>query len=260
MTNESSKKNGKKKALIIGISRYDHNDEFSNLDFCENNANEIFSILKDQGYDVPAKALLVGRVEWTTMRDEIIDFFEDSSLKSDDVLFFFFSGHGHLGKNTSRTYLSTSEIDEASPMKRGILFDDLTTYINDSNSKRIIAVLDCCFNNKLEVIAGKAGEEKSAKTKKGEGMADRANSNMRKAVERLIRSGQGKCVIASSLEEQKSFKMKDQPYSTFTYFLIQGLRGANGESVDLNGYVTPELLSSYLNKKISELPKIFLFR
>jgi uncharacterized protein YjbI with pentapeptide repeats len=255
MVNESLKKNGKRKALIIGISKYDHNNKFSNLDFCENNANEIYSILKAQAYNVPANTLLVGRVEWTRMRDEIIDFFEDSTLKPDDILFFYFSGHGHLDKNTGHTYLSTSEIDPASPKKRGIPFEDLATYINDSNSERIIAVLDCCYSNALEV-AGKEGGEKSAKAEKDEEMADSANTNMRKAVEHLIRSGQGKCVLASSLEEQRSFKMKDQLYSTFTYFLIQGLRGANGESVDINGYVTLELLSSYVNKKIYELPTI----
>jgi uncharacterized protein YjbI with pentapeptide repeats len=257
MVNERPKKSGKRNALIIGISKYDHDDKFSNLDFCENNANEIYSILKAQGYNVPANALLVGRVKWTRMRDEIIDFFEDSTLKPDDILFFYFSGHGYLDKNTSRTYLSTSEIDPASPKKRGIPFDDLTTYINDSNSKRIIAVLDCYYSNALEMVAGRGeGKEKSAKAEKAEEMADIAHTNMRKAVEHLIRSGQGKCVLASSLEGQRSFKMKDQPYSTFTYFLIQGLRGANGESVDINGYVTLELLSSYVNKKIYELPTI----
>jgi uncharacterized protein YjbI with pentapeptide repeats len=257
MVNESPKKNGMSKALIIGISKYDHNNKFSNLDFCENNANEIYSILEAQGYKVPANALLVGRVEWTRMRDEIIDFFEDSTLKPDDTLFFYFSGHGLIDKNTDRTYLSTSEIDPASPKKRGIPFEDLTTYINDSNSERIIAVLDCCYSNAL-AIAGKdgGGGGKSAKAEKDEEMADSANTNMRKAVEHLIRSGQGKCVLASSLEEQRSFKMKDQPYSTFTYFLIQGLKGANGESVDINGYVTLELLSSYVNKKMYELPTI----
>jgi uncharacterized protein YjbI with pentapeptide repeats len=257
IVNESPKKNGKRKALIIGISKYNHNNKFSNLDFCENNANEIYSILKAQGYNVPGNALLVGRVEWTRMRDEIIDFFENSTLKPDDMLFFYFSGHGHLYKNTSRTYLSTSEIDPGSPKKRGISFEDLATYINDSNSKRIIAVLDCCYSNSLEAVAGIGGEkEKSAKAEKGEEMADRANTNMRKAIEHLIRSGQGKCILASSLEEQRSFKMKDQQYSTFTYFLIQALRGANGESVDINGDVTLELLSSYVNKKIYGLSTI----
>jgi uncharacterized protein YjbI with pentapeptide repeats len=257
MVNERPKNSGKRKALIMGISKYDHNDKFSNLDICENNANEIYSILKAQGYNIPANALLVGRVEWTRMRDEIIDFFEDNTLKPDDILFFYFSGHGYLDKNTSRMYLSTSEIDPVSPKKRGLPFDDLATYINDSNSKRIIAVLDCCYSNSLERVAGRGEEkEKSAKTEKAEEMADIANTNMRKAVEHLIRSGQGKCVLASSLEGQRSFKMKDQPYSTFTYFLIQGLRGANDESVDINGYVTLELLSSYVNRKIYELPTI----
>ena len=61
---ESFRKKGKRKALIIGISKYDHNDNFSNLDFCENNANEVYSVLNVQEYNVPANNLLVGRVEW----------------------------------------------------------------------------------------------------------------------------------------------------------------------------------------------------
>lgn len=253
-----TKKNGNRKALIIGISKYDHNNKFPDLDFCENDANEVYNILKAQGYDIPENALLVGRVEWSKMRDEIIDFFTDSTVKPDDTLFFYFSGHGYLDKNTSRTYLSTSEIDPKRPERRGIPFDELTTYVNLCNSERITTVLDCCYSGALE-ISGRGrkggGGEESAKPQEGEEMADSANTSMRKEVERLIKSGHGKCILASSLE-QRSFKMKDQPYSLFTYFLVQGLRGANGDSVDINGYVTLELLSSYVNKKIIELPKI----
>ncbi len=252
-----TKNNGNRKALIIGISKYDHNNKFPDLDFCENDANEVYNILKAQGYDIPENALLVGRVEWSKMRDEIIDFFTDSTVKPDDTLFFYFSGHGYLDKNTSRTYLSTSEIDPKRPERRGIPFDELATYVNLCNSERITTVLDCCYSSTLEISSRgrKGGEEESAKAQEGEEMADSANTNMRKAVERLIKSDQGKCILASSLE-QRSFKMKDQPYSLFTYFLVQGLRGANGDSVDINGHVTLELLSSYVNKKIIELPRI----
>ncbi len=34
-------RNGKRKALIIGVSKYDYNNKFSDLDFCENDANEV---------------------------------------------------------------------------------------------------------------------------------------------------------------------------------------------------------------------------
>jgi uncharacterized protein YjbI with pentapeptide repeats len=256
--NESPrKKNGKRKALIIGISKYDHNNKFQDLEFCENNANEVYNILKDQGYDIPANAMLVGREEWSKMRDEIIKFFTDRTLKPEDTLFFYFSGHGYLDRNTGRTYLSTSEIHPERPQSRGIPFDELTTYLNLSCSERIIAVLDCCYSGALEVHSeGKEAEDEYMKAEKGEEIASLANTNMARTVERLIKSEQGKYVLASSLEEQRSFGMKDQPYSLFTYFLIQGLKGANGESVDINGYVTTELLGSFVNKKILELDTI----
>jgi uncharacterized protein YjbI with pentapeptide repeats len=254
------KKNGERRALVIGISKYDHNNKFSYLDFCENDANAVYTILKAQGYDIGENAKLVGRVEWARMRDAIIDFFTDRGIKSEDTLFFYFSGHGYLDKNTGRTYLSTSEIDPGWPERRGITFEELTTYLNYSNSERIIAVLDCCYSGALEITGGKGGEEEqdesSAKAEKGEQIASLAEANMKRTLDRLIKSGQGRCVLASSLEEQKSFKMEGQQYSTFTYFLVQGLKGAEGESVDDNGYVTPELLGSYINKKMEELPKI----
>jgi uncharacterized protein YjbI with pentapeptide repeats len=256
--NESPrKKNGKRKALIIGISKYDHNNKFQDLEFCENDANEVYNILKDQGYDIPANAMLVGREEWSKMRDEIIKFFTDRTLKPEDTLFFYFSGRGYLDRNTGRTYLSTSETHPERPQSRGIPFDELTTYLNLSCSERIIAVLDCCYSGALEVHSeGKEAEDEYMKAEKGEEIASLANTNMARTVERLIKSEQGKCVLASSLEEQSAFGMKDQPYSLFTYFLIQGLKGANGESVDINGYVTTELLGSYVNKKILELDTI----
>lgn len=236
IVNQSSIKNGKRKALIIGISKYDHSNKFPNIDFCENDAKEVYTILKEQGYDIPENTLLIERVEWSKMRDEIIDFFTDRRLKSEDTLFFYFSGHGYLDKNTGRTYLATSEIDSERPERRAFRFDELTSYMNDSNSERIITVLDCCYSGALE-IGGKGGEgedEESAKSDKGEEIASLAEVNMRKTVERLIKSGQGKCILASSLEEQRSFKMQDQPFSLFTYFLTQGLKGAKGESVDSN--------------------------
>jgi hypothetical protein len=255
--NQSPIRNGERKALIIGISKYDHNNKFPNLDFCENDANEVYSILKDQGYDIPANAMLVGREEWGKMRDEMIKFFMDRTLKPEDTLFFYFSGHGYLDRSTGRTYLSTSEIHPERPQSRGIPFDELTNYLNLSCSERIMAVLDCCYSGALEVHGeGKGWEDEYMKAEKGEEIASLANTNMTRTVERLIQSEHGKCVLASSLEEQRSFGMKDQPHSLFTYFLIQGLKGANGESVDINGYVTPELLGSYVNKKIVELDTI----
>jgi uncharacterized protein YjbI with pentapeptide repeats len=256
--NESPrKKNGKRKALIIGISKYDHNNKFRNLEFCENGANEVYNILKDQEFDIPANAMLVGRGEWSKMRDEIIKFFMDRTLKPEDTLFFYFSGHGYLDRNTGRTYLSTSEIHPEYPESKVIPFDELTTYLNLSCSERIMAVLDCCYSGALEVYeAGKGEEDEYVKAEKGEEIASLANTNMARTVERLIKSEQGKCVLASALEEQRSFGMKDQPYSLFTYLLIQGLKGANGESVDINGYVTPELLGNYVDKKILELDTI----
>ena len=257
--NESPRgKNGKRKALIIGISEYDHENKFPALEFCRNDANGVYNVLKEQGYDIPANAMLVGREEWSNMRNEIIKFFIHKTLKPEDTLFFYFSGHGYLDRNTGRTYLSTSQIQPEHLESTGIPFDELTTYLNLSNSEKIMAVLDCCYTGASEIYdgGGTGREDEYIKAEKGDEIASLANTNIARTAERLIKQGQGKCVLASSLEEQKFFGMNDQSYSLFTYYLIQGLKGANGGSVDINGYVTPQLLGGYVSKKILELDTI----
>jgi uncharacterized protein YjbI with pentapeptide repeats len=256
-TNRPRRKDAKKKAQIIGISKYDHDDKFPNLELCENGANTVYNILSAQDYIIPSNSILVGRVEWAKMRDEVMKFFMDQTLKPDDTLFFYFSGHGYLDRNTGRTYLSSSEIHPDCPESRGIPFDQLATYLTLSNSERVMAVLDCCYSGAFGIPdGGKRLEYEYAKIEKGEELAHLANLNMVRTAERLIGARQGKYILASSLEEEKSFRMDDQSYSLFTYFVIQGLKGANGEAVDTNGYVTAELLGRYVNKKILEIDRI----
>jgi pentapeptide repeat protein/alpha/beta hydrolase family protein len=73
---------------------------------------------------------------------------------------------------------------------------------------------------------------------------------------RVFEEGSGKCILASSLDGQASFKMNDQEYSRFTYYLLEGLKGGrNGRAVDDNGNVTPSTLSNYIYDCIPSLDK-----
>ena len=67
-----------------------------------------------------------------------------------------------------------------------------------------------------------------------------------------FKEGEGKCLIASSLGDQFSYKMKDLDYSLFTYYVLEGLKGAGGESVNPFGYVTASTLSNYLYDKVTQ--------
>jgi hypothetical protein len=67
-----------------------------------------------------------------------------------------------------------------------------------------------------------------------------------------LQEGEGKCLLAASLATQEAYGLKEKGHSIFTYHLLQGLRGANGDSIDNEGRVTPESLGAYVYRKVTE--------
>ena len=227
-----------KKALIIGISEYDN---LKKLDFCRKDAEDLCQVLSDQNvqFKITIDNKLIGRIDWEMMRNALINFFRDPGIKSKDTLLFYFSGHGVLDNN-GNNYFATSNIDPILPYDKGIPFDFLNTLLVDCKSNKIIIVLDCCYSGEASISKGENDEDENAKRGKQD-------------MEKKIPKGEGKYLLASSQGFQKSYPMPDKPYSAFTYFLINGLR-KNEESVDINGYVTPETLGKYIDNKINDLP------
>ena len=60
--------------------------------------------------------------------------------------------------------------------------------------------------------------------------------------------------MASSLAHQESVMLKKLGHSFFTYYLLEGLKGGGGKSVDNEGHVTPHLLGDYIDEQIMSLP------
>jgi DNA segregation ATPase FtsK/SpoIIIE, S-DNA-T family len=147
----------RKKALIIAISEYDNDYP---LKYCQKDGIEVYKLLTSPqlGYEIEKKNKLIGRVRSEEMKDAIVDFFQNEDVKPDDMLLFYYSGHGiPEGVNT---YLSPSEIDPKLPIKRGFSFKDLRTVIEDprSVSGRKVVILDCCFSGSAEIGKGKIND------------------------------------------------------------------------------------------------------
>lgn len=225
----------KKKALVIGVSDYDKLPASKQLPFCKNDGHAISDLLLKQGYKVPDERMLLGKVEGIRLKKAILDFFRKNA-ESSDTLLFYFSGHG-IPDGFGNHFLASSDLDTELPEESGFSLQDLEAQMNKSEARKIVAVLDCCFSGAAGV---KGGEQDAAKIARG-------------AMERVFREGSGKCVLASSLGDQFSYKMKDQEFSRFTYFLLEGLRGAGGQSVNREGYVTPYTLSNYIYDRIPSL-------
>jgi tetratricopeptide (TPR) repeat protein len=230
--------NGKKRALIIGVSDY---DKLQPLTFCRNDASSMFRLLLSLGYEIEDNTNLSGYVRWQDMRDIIIEYFNNSKVRRDDTVIFYFSGHGVPDANGG-VYLGTSEIDPDLPSKRGLSFDELTKIMQGSNSSQIVAILDCCYSGSAKISKG--NEDDRAKL----GLSAISK------VSRSINQGEGICLLASSQSFQEAYNLEERDHSLFTYFLLEGLSG-NYDSINSNGFVTVDTLSNYIYDKFMELPE-----
>src|SRR5689334_12039954 len=166
-----------KRALIIGISDYDHG--LPHLEFCKKDGQDLYDLLKLQGYWIPDEYILIGRVNYDKIRDTILSFFVDKDIKPTDTIVFYFSGHG-IPDEYGNNYLTTSDIDPDFPLGRGFSFKDLKSIAGMSISTRIVSILDCCYSG--AAVNGAKG-----------GSADMDAKLARDAIESIV---PGRCVLA----------------------------------------------------------------
>ncbi len=229
--------NANSKALIIGISKYDN---LQQLDFCSNDGNDIYNTLKSLGYNLSENNRLIGKISWNKMRDSIYDFFTDKNIKPDDMLVFYYSGHG-VPDEDGDVYFSTSEIDPDVPNRRGFGFGELTKMMQKCISTKIVCILDCCYSGSAKISKGH--EEDAVRL--GIAALDKES--------RSLSNGEGRCILAASQALQEAYGLEEESHSIFTHYLLQGLGGSAKDAIETNGNVTVDSLSRYVYNTMMSL-------
>jgi Caspase domain len=119
-------KGGKRKGLIVGISDY---ASLERLDFCKNDGQEVYQTLSSLGYEISENNKLIGEVNGEKIKNIIYDFFDDVNNNPDDILLFYYSGHG-VPDVDGDTYLASSDLDPDKPYRKGFSFDVVCSTID----------------------------------------------------------------------------------------------------------------------------------
>src|SRR5919108_2090532 len=125
VTKEENDIGTRKKALIISVSDYYNTSNLQSLDFCKNDGQEMYELLDSLGYETLDNHKLVGQVKFDTMRDAIYDFLTDTNIMAEDILLFYYSGHGVPDVNGD-VFLASSETNPDAPFRKGFSFYELT--------------------------------------------------------------------------------------------------------------------------------------
>lgn len=224
---------GKRYLLTIACSQYSEDSGLENLKYPENDANELARVLSDEalgGFEIFDQ--LINQTHFDIER-RISDLLLEAS--KDDFCMIYFSGHGKVDR-TGHLYLTANNSSEKNIVSTAIPIQNIKRFIDNSYSKKIALILDCCFS-------GRAGK----------GFKSSDTDTLSSALEH----GRGQYVLAatSATQTAREYEYPDvegKGHGAFTYSIINGIKSG---AADLNqdGHISITELYDYLSKTVPEI-------
>lgn len=173
---------GKIYAVLVGVSEYEQSA--NNLNYCHRDAIEMYEMLK--AYTAPERMMLL--INKQAKLDNIVYYTQQlfKQAQPDDIVIFFFSGHG--GKNIFVSH------------DKPLYFSTLENIFKQTKAKRKLIFADACYSGTLRQPGNQTASN---------------NSNMGKNV----------LLFLSSRSNQLSQEDSALKNGAFAYFLLAGLRG-----------------------------------
>jgi hypothetical protein len=222
-----------KKALLVGVNRY-LDSNVSSLRFSSNDASAIHSILTDPkrgGFTEDKCIVITDKNKTKPLRSNLLSAIQTLAHTADsaDYLLFFFSGHGI--EKDGKSYLLPSDSRINVLCDTAIPIDWVKSTLAESKAKAKVLILDACHAG---VMKGKS--ESGMMTK---GFLDSISSPI-----------EGFAVLSSCKMNEYSYEMPDTKHGVFSYYFIEGLKGA--ADYDSDGNITVSDLSRYTAEKVSD--------
>lgn len=217
-------------ALLIGVSEYEPG--LTRLPAATKDVEAMQRVLLNPqigGFD---DVTLLINPQRQAMDEAIERLFSDR--QRDDLLVLFFSGHGIKDENGKLYFAAcnTKKSDKGKLVKATTVpANSVHSVMSNSRCKREVVILDCCFS-------GAFAEGMSAKD---DGFVDIRNQL----------GGEGRAVLTSSTSTQYSFEQQGADTSTYTRYIVEGLKtGAADKNED--GWISVDELHEYATKAVQE--------
>lgn len=124
-------------AILIGNSNYIN---LPNLTCCMADVEAVNELLQAGGKYNQIEVLTDKNAAQT--KDKLRDILNTNATNSSNEIFFYFSGHGHQGKDDF--YFCATDFDELRPNETGLSQSELHTLLRATNPELVIKVVDAC--------------------------------------------------------------------------------------------------------------------
>jgi hypothetical protein len=217
---EEIKTKSKVWAVIVGVSRY---SSMPSLKYTDDDAFKIHAFFKGPEGGALPDAQVKLLIDEEATRKHILDGFRDMAAKAgeNDVLLFYFSGHGIKGAFLPQDFDGKHFVVQHS---------DLMEIMEKSRAKSKIIIADACHSGSFGI--------------KGQGY-EQTLDNFYDAFDK---SEGGTVMLLSSKAEETSVESNGLRQGIFSHFLIRGLKG----SANMNGdkIVTVSELFTYVSENV----------
>ena len=173
--------------------------------------------------------------------------------KSSGIFFFYFSGHGGVFNNNPYFLLSNTSLKQ--PDKTAYKMKNLKPVIRRRiKSGTIIAVLDACHSGGTRAVTKEKLKIRDFGKNEHKEMLDLSEPEEGGKAAGLVRLEKKIAILTSSQAHQWSYEEDKEQHGLFTYYLVNGFRGAAKNRIKPDDKVTLNenyiyLLTEVANRK-----------
>lgn len=210
-------------ALLVGVARYNH---MKSLRYTDDDAYRMYAFLKSpEGGALPDEQIKV-LIDEDATRENILDAMQEvfSRATENDMVFFYFSGHGLKGSFLPIDYDGANN---------KLMHTDVTNILSNCAAKFKVCIADACHSGSLE---------ESLYTMKS------PQDLISSYYDAFRQSAGGTALMMSSKAEETSIENNGLRQGIFSHFLIRGLKG--GADHDNSGIITVNELFEYVKANV----------
>ncbi|WP_029633541.1 nSTAND1 domain-containing NTPase [[Scytonema hofmanni] UTEX B 1581] len=154
-----------------------------------------------------------------------------AAAKPQDMVLFYFSGHGMLEPNSQEAFLCLADTQKSNLQNTGLKLQELLQLLNNCPAQNQLVWLDACHSGGM-TLRGTTREPLLNPT-----------TQLVEILQRSAAKSKGFYALLSCDNNQQSWEFPELGHGVFSYYLMRGL---NGEAADSKGIISADGLYRYV--------------